>query len=104
MKTEIMRGGLDLITPCTLVLYQCGCVDVIADALIALPSIDTEYMPLARIADVEDGGPYADHIHDEHGGCRLIGTYGAFSAYCDFLKHYGLMTRGKDGADLEPRP
>lgn len=92
MKTEVVNGTMEIITPCTLVLYRCGCAEVLADALVDLPSIDTEYMPLSRISDVEDGGPFADHIHDQYGGCRLTGMHGCVGAYVDFCKYYGLTS------------
>ena len=86
------NANVDLVIPHTLTLYQCGCAEVHVDAMIPSRGIECDYMPLTRITDVENGGRTADHsLHPDEKCGMLTGASGALSAYCDFLKYYGLV-------------
>lgn len=90
MKTEIVKGQIEIIQPCLLTLYKCGCAEVHADALLDFAE-ERQYMPLVRITSIENGGEVQDHSRNFDYKCgQLIGFFGAFPAYCDFLKFYGL--------------
>ena len=87
------QPSVDLVTPCTLVLYRCGCAEVMVDALVDF-SDERGYMPLVRIETVENGGEEQDHSRNFDYKCgQLIGFFNAFPAYCDFMAHYGLLER-----------